>query len=130
MPIDVEFLNEGAFVHVTAKGVVTEEEFGNHLEQLYPSDEVTRLQRYALVDWSRVTDVQISNEGVRAGAKKIVQASKIVPPGAVVAVVASNELAFGLARMWEAHVAETGWQTRVFKELLEAEQWLEEATKG
>ena len=130
MPIEVEFLNEGAFVRVMARGVVTDEEFSNYLEQLYPSDEVTRLQRYALVDWSRVTDVRISNKGIRAGAQKIIQASKIVPVGAVVAVVASSERAFGLARMWEAHVAETGWQTRVFKDLLTAEQWLEEAKKG
>lgn len=45
-----------------------------------------------------------------------------------VALVMPEDLAFGMARMWEAHTATAGaFETHVFRSLDEAVQWIEQS---
>jgi hypothetical protein len=43
----------------------------------------------------------------------------------LVAIAGSDDLMFGLARMWEAYVDQAGFETAVFRELEAAESWIE-----
>jgi hypothetical protein len=52
-----------------------------------------------------------------------------VPDEAIVAVVAPSLVGYGLASMWEIHVSDVGWVTKVFKAKSEAESWVKEKMK-
>jgi hypothetical protein len=122
----MRYLRDGTFIHSTAHGVVTDAELRDHVQEMYESDARTRRYRCALQDFSRVEEIKISSDAIREVAAMNLEAAKLVPPGAAVAIVASNPLMYGLGRMWEAWVAESGWRTRVFEDCGEAERWLEE----
>jgi hypothetical protein len=47
-----------------------------------------------------------------------------VPRAPAVAIVAPSDLAFGIARMWEAFAEVTRWNTHVFRSRAEADPWL------
>jgi hypothetical protein len=125
MPIDVEYLRDGSFVHVVGRGVVTEEEYLSYAQGLVASRDRTRKFKCALVDWSETEAIQVSSETVRKASDIMLQTADLVPRGAVIAVVAPGALAYSLSRLWEGHIEETGWRTRVFDDLNEAEGWLE-----
>ena len=46
-------------------------------------------------------------------------------PDLKLAIVTDSQLAFGLARMYEAYADRTPWKTQVFYEVDDAERWLE-----
>ncbi len=125
MPIDVEYLRDGTFVRITGRGIVTDDEYRCYVEEIYESDAKTRRYLCALVDWSRVEKVDVSIGAIREGVAMMFRASKLNPRGALVAVVAPQAETYGLTRMWEGFVEETGWRTRVFENAEEAESWLE-----
>lgn len=52
-----------------------------------------------------------------------------VNPDALVAVVAPNDLEFGLSRMWQILSDETPWEIRVFRGGEEARMWIRERAK-
>jgi len=61
-----------------------------------------------------------------AQSKKI---AAIVPQGAVVAVMAKDDYALGLARMWGSFIEHTGWETMTFRARWKAISWITEKVK-
>jgi hypothetical protein len=47
-------------------------------------------------------------------------------PNMLVAIAAPRDYAFGMARMWQAFVEDTGWNTAVFRSRAAASDWLRE----
>jgi hypothetical protein len=47
----------------------------------------------------------------------------------VVAVVAAQELLFGLSRMWEMLADETGWESMICRDRGDAEAWIKKRVK-
>ena len=78
---------------------------------------------HALVDLSDVTELHLSAEEVGLIAAENHRAAASMSH-ATVAVIAATDLAFGMARMWEAMVAGTNWRTRVFRDRQAALAWL------
>ena len=78
---------------------------------------------HGLVDLSAVTDLQLSAEEVELIAvENHIAAASITH--AIVAVIATKDLASGMARMWEAMVSGTNWRTRAFRDAEAARAWL------
>jgi hypothetical protein len=50
--------------------------------------------------------------------------------GLLVALVAEQSTALGLARMWEAVVEGTGWETKISPSRAEAETWIRTRVKA
>jgi len=125
MPIEVEYKRNGTFIHAVGRGTVTDEEFRSFMRELYSSEERARLYRGALIDWSRVEAVMVTDEALEEAADIHRQAQGIVLPGTAIAIAAPQALAFSLARLWEGYVEGTGRETRVFVDVGEAEEWLE-----
>ena len=112
-------------MRLTGHGDISDAELIGAVQLMYSNDQDTKRHKCALIDFSRSERLDISSEVVREAADLSVTASKLVAPGAAVAIVVSKPLAFGLGRMWEAYAEGTGWTTRVFQNLEEAENWLE-----
>ena len=64
--------------------------------------------------------------------KEIVEQDHVMAtwsPNMILAIVAGQDIQFGLSRMWEAYVERVGWQTAVFRTRAEAELWLQKLAR-
>jgi len=129
MPIDVRDLDEGLGILISGTGIVTDEEYVNsHKKYLSQDTKKLKKYRYSLSDYTAVTEAATSNEAITQIATLCKRASK-VNPEAVVAVVANQELIYGLARMSQILMDETGWAHEVFRNREDAEFWIKERVK-
>lgn len=126
-------LDDGRGSLVVGVGEVTEEEVLEAYRGYFQPDHVRR-RLYVLADFTRITAItarsQIAAELARMGQAT----AEHNPRDGVVAVVGASDLAFGMARMWEAHVDERltsiGWSTRATRDLDEAVRWIAEAMRA
>jgi len=117
------FVNRGHCVVQIGSGVVLGSEMlaGAHAlsEHVQSGGELP----HGLMDLSAVTDLQLSAEEVELIAvENHIAAASITH--AIVAVIATKDLASGMARMWEAMVSGTNWRTRAFRDAEAARAWL------
>jgi hypothetical protein len=83
---------------------------------------------YTFLDMDEVTQAEISTSHVRAAADLSIKGSRYQREGRVVAILASGDLTFALARMWMVFVEVTGWETLAFRDRSDAVDWLRERT--
>jgi len=96
-----------------------------HLTQ---DEEKFKKYRYSLSDYTATTELDVSNDSIYLIAGYCDKAS-IVNPEAIVAVVASKDLIYGLARMWDILSYRTEWEKKVFRNREDAESWIKERVK-
>jgi hypothetical protein len=123
MPYQVEFVAGGTGIHLTGAGTVLGSEIVAGAFEAHRDPVRARGLRYALVDLTELTVLQITTEEIR----QVVAEDKITAkfaPGAFVAIVAPRDYVFGMARMWQAFAEVTGWETAVFRDRAEAIEWL------
>ena len=125
MPVDFSSHRDGAYVCLRGHGDISDAELISAIRLMYSNEEATKLHKCALIDFSRGHPQHISSDSIREAAKLNITASKHMIPGAAVAIVVSQSLAYSLGRMWQAYADGTGWTTQVFQDLPEAENWLE-----
>lgn len=126
MPVEFKSRRDCAYVCLKGVGNVSEVELIRGLRLMYENDEDTRRHKCALMDFSQCTQLDISSDAIRQAAEMNLAASKLMTPGAAVAIAVSKPFAFGLGRMWQSYADDTGWTTQVFDDLSEAELWLED----
>ena len=124
MPVELKYFSDGYGIELVGQGVVTGEEIQNCNRIIYSGDTLRR-QKYQLVDFAEVEELVVSNADIAELAHQDIEASKI-NPNIIIAVVAKHSLAFGLARMWEAHADKATFETMVFRERREALAWIKE----
>jgi len=124
MPFIIEWTDEDRTVLCSGTGVVTGREILRAKETCLARPERIRNLLRATIILSGITELEVSADEVRRiaalDARLAAQNSR-----AAVAIVAPRTSVFGIARMWEAYVVDTGWQTGVFRTLSDAEAWLE-----
>jgi hypothetical protein len=123
MPLDVVYEREGAGVLVTGTGIVRGAEFIAMNRRIYAADFLPRL-RYQIVDISRVERHEVSAAEIQLCARQDREAAA-QNPQLLIAVVAGDQLGFGLARMWEAYADDPVLKTRVYKSIEDARAWVE-----
>ncbi len=130
MPIEIYDLDNGIGVLIKGHGVVTNDEYSNTLKKHLTQDpDKIKKYRYSLSDYTEVTKAEVRTETIKIIANRCISASK-VNPNIVHATVSSQDLIFGLSRMWEALSSETTWEIQVFKGKEEAKEWIEERVKA
>ena len=130
MPIDIKFLHEGVGILYLCHGTVTGKDFIEANKQILAFNEHLKLVRYGLIDETALDDIQMSESEmlmITAQDKKI---ASLVPPGAVVAVIAKGDFAFGPAHIWQSFIEHTGWETMTFRTRWQAESWIKEKVKA
>jgi len=130
VPFSTEYLPDGRRVHLTGTGLLTGQEILDAKAGLLRSPDRLKGLACGLVDVTDVTELRITRDDVLEFVAVDVRIAALVPRAVAVAVVAPGDLAFGLARMWEAFAEVTGWTTHVFRSRAEAEAWLRPWVEG
>ena len=129
MPIEVKYLDDGKGFLFIGRGAVTGKDILRAYEEIYSSEEKTRKYKCALTDLSSITDFDVSTPEVEEIARLHMGVAEM-NPDAVVAIAAPKDTAFGISRMWQAHVARTTWEIKVFRASDEAKMWIKERVKA
>ena len=126
MPMEITDLDGGRGNLISGTGVVTEEEyvetFKRHLSQNL--DKFKRY-RYSICDYTNVTDTNVSTAAITL-ISNLCEKAAAVNPAAVVAVVASQDWIYGLARMGQSLMYGVGWEQMAFRCRVDAEVWVKE----
>lgn len=128
MPIDVSYTDEGSGAVLVCEGVVTGHELIATLKDVFSRDLVAQPYLYKLFDCNGMKGIDVTFQDIKDAAQLGVAASRDMP-NFVAAIYANSDAAFGLARMWEAYVQQTGWKTHVFRSRHEAVAWLKTAAE-
>ncbi len=123
MPVEFKYLDNGLGLGFTVKGNFQGKELIEAAKNAYQAEEILRINKYGIIDYSPVEKFDISTSDVEEVADMCMVASKI-SPDRLIAVVASSNLSFGYSRMWEMLSGATKWERRVFRVKNEAEGWL------
>ena len=83
---------------------------------------------HILTDLTLVTELHISTVEIRELAAVNLVTAQLAPGGRA-AIVAPENHVFGLARMWSAFMDDSGWEIRIFRDLVAATSWLERPSR-
>ncbi len=101
MPIEVIDVDEGAGNIIIGRDILTDQEYLDamliHLSQ---AEEKFKKYRYSMLDFSQVSSVEVGLESVRFMAGLCHDAAALNPE-IVISMVADDDLAFALSRMWQ-----------------------------
>ena len=129
MPIATAFTPDGAGLLRTAQGQVTGAELiAADIPLLSDPATIARL-RYVLLDFGDATDLQATKEEARSIANQDAEFASVNPQISI-AIVAPRDVQFGMSRMWQVFVADTGWETAVFRDRPAAVAWLRGRVPG
>ena len=130
MPFSTEWVSEGRGVQLSGTGPLTGREILEAKIRLLRVPDRLKGLHYGLVDVTDVTELSITRDDVLEFVQVDMQIALIVPRPLAVAIVAPSDLAFGIARMWEAFAEVTGWNTHVFRSRADADPWLRPWVEG
>ncbi|MEJ2655751.1 MAG: hypothetical protein P8012_00945 [Desulfobacterales bacterium] len=122
MPVKLFYLENGGIL-AKCKGIVTGSEIKEINDELYETEEKIRKILYQIVDFTTVEKLLVSNDEIDMISLQDKKAFEI-NPGMLIAVVTDQDLIFGLARMWEAKTYDPSFDTRVFRKLEDAREWV------
>lgn len=130
MPIKLKNLDVGLGGAIVGKGIVTGEEIIEANNDLLSLKEKLKKTKYCIIDYSDATQYDVSTPEVEIIAAQDSEIAKYIPEY-IVAVIAPNNLEFGVSRMWESVVKVKGlnWDTMVFKNRDDAEKWVKQKFK-
>jgi hypothetical protein len=130
MPITIDYVDNGLGIVLLGEGVVTGEEWIQCNKEMFSSIEKLKKCRYGIIDYTKATKLIASEDHVRAIVQQDKMASEFLPK-AIVAVVAQEDLEFGLSRKWETVIEMAGipWETMVFRNRDQAEAWIKKTIK-
>jgi hypothetical protein len=123
-------MQDGAGLLFICTGNVTAKDLLDAKDRLMETPTRLRECQFAIVDLGLASSLQLSPDEVRQIAERDREIAVITRPGLPVAVLAPTDVAYGLARMWEVFVENTGWETIVFKAREEGEDWVRQKAKA
>ena len=119
MPVSHRVDAERKLVITTLEGVVTTEELLQNSTAMYANREIDGCT-LELVDLSLARGDEISTGGIRTTAGNLQRATRIQQ----MAVFATNDLQYGLARMFQLLASRSQVQVEVFRDRARALRWL------
>jgi len=131
MPYDTHIVDRGKGVYKVGHGVVTSADLmASSLQRSIDLKQAGQSAvRYGLIDLTAVTDLQVSSQAVM----RVLEIDREVSQfsrDCFVAVVASESLAFGMARLWSSFAKDIGWESQVFRDRESAKAWLRKNLGG
>ena len=128
MPIELQYRDAGLGVVFVCTGVVTADEFTRANEEIYSEESLDRLQ-YQLIDFTATEHLEVSLEEIRDFAAVDMTAasqSQSQSQSHIIAVAGSDDLTFGISRMWQAFASDSNIRSGVFRSVPDAERWIKE----
>jgi len=124
MPIKFDINPDKSLVVVVHEGVVLDKEFMSTYQALYRHDRFDYSYNL-LVDLRRADSSARSTNALKGFASFIQNQYANIKSHPKVAVIATENISFGLARMYEAFSESVPWDFKVFREASGALEWLE-----
>lgn len=124
MPISREYFREKGQIAHSVTGTITDDELLENNRQLMAFLKENEHYRFVLADWSQVAKLDISINAIQAMARKNVSDLKSIPGDGFFAIVASKNITYGLARVWQSWATDINWDVQLFKSRTDAESWL------
>ena len=122
MPIELQFRDADSGVVFICTGLVTADEFTRANEEIYSEESLDRLQ-YQLIDFTTTEHLEVSLEEIRDFAAVDMTAAS---QSHIIAVAGSDDLTFGISRMWQAFASDSNIRSGVFRSVPDAERWIKE----
>ncbi|UCD31295.1 MAG: hypothetical protein JSW04_12000 [Desulfobacterales bacterium] len=122
MPIQIKYIDDGIGVEFIGSGVVTGADIIAANKEIYSSKNFLR-QKYQIIDRTKITDFRVSNEEIRIVADQDIAAAS-VNPNVIIALIATTDLQFGISRMYQAYVEDSGFLTEIFRDRNSAVEWI------
>jgi hypothetical protein len=129
MPVDLEIRHGNIGLALVCHGLFNGKELISVHDQLLSSPDLLKPVKYALVDEVGVESIDIAIADLQQIAEQDKQLKDLFIPHLPVAIAATRDLQYGLARMWEVLAADTGWEVMVFRTLPEAAGWIQQRMK-
>jgi hypothetical protein len=121
--IVADFSDEGRCLIWTCTGLIRRDEAIDRVKELLNQPERAQALVHGLVEFAPDARVEMTTDDLRAVAAVDEQLAKL-NRHLKVAVVAAQDYIYGMLRMWEVFVSDTGWNVHVFRHRAEAEAWL------
>lgn len=129
MTITIYELDNGLGNLIYGEGELTAEEYYHEtMQHLSKPEAQLKKYIYSIVDYTQVTHAQIGLNYITKIAKKAIEVSKINPE-VIVVLAASNNIVYGLAKIWCSLAKMTGWNMNVFKTREKADSWIQNKVK-
>jgi len=125
MPIKVSQTADGIGIIYTSAGVLTGQDLLEADERLGAEIQHNPAIRYLLVDHSAILEQKIDTKSLRVLAERMPDNVRVLPEG-LVAIVAPNDILFGLSRMWAAMADHPKVCIEITRTAQAAIEWLEE----
>jgi hypothetical protein len=123
MPVENEFSDDGLGFLLTGLGIVTGQEILDAIAIRFSTEDKVKKYLYGLVDYTRVHEFRVTNNEIDHIARKDIAAARI-NPDLILAIAATDDLIFGLGRMFEVFVEKSGWTIKICRTLDEAVLWI------
>ena len=130
MPIQIKYLDNGLGVLFMGEGIVTGDDVINSNREIFSSEDKFKNYKYGFIDYSNITHLNVSNSELGIIVSQDKKAFQFLPDG-VIAIAAKQDLEFGINRMWEIIVENSGiqWETMVFRDKEKAKIWIKDRVK-
>jgi hypothetical protein len=118
-------LDESSLLHVTGTGAVTDEEYLEAHRGFMAATADLPVPRRTIADWSAVTSMELSSAAIRTSAGVTTDEMRIREGEHRIALVAATPVVFGMSRMWQTLISDSGVECTVVSTREEALAWLE-----
>ena len=118
-------LDERGLLHVTGTGAVTDAEYLEAHRGFMAATADQTGPRRTIADWSGVTSMQLSTGAIRTSAGVTTDEMRIRLGGHRIVLVAVTPVVFGMCRMWQTLISDSGVDCTVVGTREEALAWLE-----
>ena len=125
MAIAVSLTADGIGAVYTSSGVLTGQDLLDADSRLHEELKRNPEIRYLLVDHSAISEEKIDTDSLRLLARRSGDQLELITEG-LVAVVAPNDVMFGLSRMWALMADQPELDTHIARSRDEATAWLEQ----
>jgi len=125
MPYRITYDNGARGVTTTFYGVLTDDDLiKSCIDRTSSDDKITDLL-YIEDDLLEVTEFKASTEGIKECALFADRASELNKKLVHIAI-ASEDIIYGMTRMWQAYADDTGWNMNIVRTREDAEIWLKD----
>ena len=123
MPVDLKELLNGQGVAHIAHGIVTGAENYAATQALLRQKNIGEYL-FGVADFTLAESVKFSTAELRGFAAADSEVAKLTRPGWLVALVAPQDVVYGVARMWQVFAEEVGWESKVCRSRNDAQAWV------
>ena len=127
MPILIKYIDDGIGVEFIGSGVVTGADIIEANKKIYRNENFSK-HRYKIIDRTKCTKYQASKEEILIIAKQDKIAAK-TNPNMIIAFISTSPLQYGISRMYQAYVGDSGFLTGLFRDRKSAEEWIKTQLK-